>query len=55
MDILFDLIGAVVLVLSGILIGAHNAVTVDKAISTIEDAEKSAQATLSKIVTHKTT
>ena len=38
----------------GIAVGAHNVVTIDKAIATLDTAEKSAAATLAKITAHKT-
>lgn len=39
----------------GVVIGALNPTTIDKAITTVETAERNAAATLSKITAHKTT
>lgn len=50
---LLEAAGAVVVFVVGVAVGAHNAVTVDKAIAVVKQAEASAQATLAKITAHK--
>lgn len=55
LQILIEVVTAIVLFGGGVLVGAHNAVSVDKAISIVEAAEKTAVANLSKIGAHKAT
>lgn len=52
-QVIFELLAGVVIFVAGVLIGAHNVVPVDKAISTVDSAEQSAAATLAKITAHK--
>ncbi len=53
-DIVIHVVSAIALLFAGILIGVRNVVTVDEAIKALKVAEVSAQATLAKITTHKT-
>lgn len=52
-DLLLVAAGAVVFFVGGVLVGAHNAPTVDKSIAALKAAEASAQATIDKITAHK--
>lgn len=53
-QIAFDIAVAILSFGGGLVVGAYNVVTIDKAISTVDAAEKSALAVLAKVTAHKT-
>ena len=55
LQVAIEIVAAIVLFGGGVLVGAHNVVTVDKAIATLDAAEKQAAADLEKITAHKST
>lgn len=53
MDLIVIVVGAVLVFVAGIVIGANNKVSVDEAIASLRNAEAQAKATIDKITAHK--
>jgi hypothetical protein len=53
LNIIGEALVLVVTFVVGVAVGAHNVVSVDKAIDVVKKAEQSAQATITKITAHK--